>query len=380
MFQEEMHTILCDAVPFCFGPISKMLTISEQLSKKNRVSMLVSGTSQNLANKSHIDSLVECNTEDINDLKKQEMRIKTSDLYINIMNPVSAKFVKQKNTPQVQVDSLFWMWETIPQEILESEIYFIQNFEGVEKQLTKYFDKIKNPQLVGPIVKDPQENIKRQNKLLINFGGLESASIKIGKNSNYPFTIAKLLEKIETQLDFDEILCVGNGKIMSQLQEKNKSTKIKYDFLGHDEFIQELAMSKMLITSPGLTTSFEAFNSSTPTFFLPPQNYSQYWNLNGFKINGLAKESINWDSYADLKIIENEEEISGINKVLQGIKRFETDTNQQLKLADYLVNATKSNGQELKKVSIKQKKYFNKLGGNGTPKIIESINNLLEMI
>ena len=379
MFNGEMHTILCDAVPFCFGPISKMITVSEKLSVQNRVSMLVSGTSQDLANKSHVDSLINCNTEETNELKKQEMRIKTSDLFINIMNPISARFVKSIDVPQVQIDSLFWMWDQIPQEILESEIYFIQNFEGVEKQLTRYYDKIKNPKLVGPIVKDPPL-VEKTNKLVINFGGMESGSIKVGKNSNYPFIISKILDEIKNKLDFDEILCLGNGHIMDTIQKNNQSKKIKYGFLGHDEFIREIASAKMLLTSPGLTTTFEAFNANTPTFFLPPQNYSQYWNLSGFNDKEITNGALNWDDYYNIKISENEDENSGIRKVLSCINNFESDTKKQKDLSKYILDLTKFEDNKLNKVGRKQKRYFNELGGNGTPTIIKLINNLLEMI
>ncbi len=372
----EMHTILCDAVPFCFGPVSKMLTVSEQLGKDNRVSMMVSGTSQQLANKSRIDSLIQCNTESIDSLKEQEMRIKTSDIFVNVMNPVSAKFVHGIGKPQIQIDSLFWMWETIPDEILNSEIYFIQNFEGVEKQLANYFDKIKNPRLVGPIVKD-YPKVKKSNKLIINFGGMESASVKIGENSNYPFAIAKILDEIEGKLDFDKILCLGNGKVMDELQRKNKSTKITYDFLGHDEFIAELASAKMLISSPGLTTSFEAFNVGTPVFFLPPQNYSQFWNLRGFNNQGLAQNSLNWSDYYDVQIDENEDELSGIKKVLACVNRFDGDRKSWDKLANYILDSVQKDSAELEKITRKQKKYFNKLGGNGLPAIVKEINKLL---
>jgi hypothetical protein len=378
MFLEEKKSILCDAVPFCFGPISKLLTISEKLNTDHRVSMLVSGTSKTLADKGAIDFLTECNTENNDDLLRQELRFKMSDLFINIMNPVSAKFAEKFKVPQAQVDSLFWMWESIPKEILDSELYFIQNFEGVEKQLQKYYDKIKNPILVGPIVKNPPEKTEKKNKLLINFGGMESASIKIGVNSNYPFIIANLIRQIENNLNFDEVVCVGNGKIIEQTNEKVKSKKIRFEFLSHDNFIKELAESKMLITSPGLTTSFEAFNAGTPAFFLPPQNYSQYWNLNGFKTNNIANHALNWsDYYSELEIKENEEELSGINKVLGGISKFEKDSLAQKKFCDNIVSCTNLDSKELKKVETTQKKYFNALGGNGTQEVIDSINSFL---
>ena len=212
--RKKNKTILCDAKAFCFGPISKLLTVSEKLYDKYRIVFLVSGTSKMLSEHTRADEIIECDTENENDLIIHEDLFKSADLFINIMNPISARFATDRKLPIVEIDSLFWMWESISEEILNSEIYFIQDFDGVAEQMKKFSGKIKNPILVGPIIKDVPSNVTKKNKLLINLGGMESASIKVGVNTNYPYVIMKLINDILLRHNvFDEIVCAGNKDI-----------------------------------------------------------------------------------------------------------------------------------------------------------------------
>ncbi len=376
---KNRKNILCDAKAFCFGPISKLLVVSELLCEKYNVIFLVSGTSKILTEHTKDVSIYECNTEDREDLLKHRHLFEEADIFINIMNPISAKFAAECNVPIVEIDSLFWMWESILDEILNSERYFIQNFDGVEEQLRKYGSQIKHPVLVGPIVKDIPDAVPKKNKLLINLGGMESTSIKVGVNTNYPFVITRILEEtLSDQHPFDEIICAGNKDIIEKIKELLPKSTITFNFFDHDAFLRELAEAKILITSPGLTTAFESFNAEVPTFFLPPQNYSQYWNLDSFIKNDIAQSAINWNNlYPDTKIIKNEEQKKGIEKVLTCTNNFEHDYASQNKIKEYIRAIIKSDEKELKDVASKQKRYFDSLGGNGTNIIAKQIEELL---
>jgi hydroxymethylcytosylglucuronate/cytosylglucuronate synthase len=52
----------------------------------------------------------------------------------------------------------------------------------------------------------------------------------------------------------------------------------------HYEFLDLLASTGLLITSPGLTTLLEASRAGTPTVCLPPQNLSQIFNAERFAV------------------------------------------------------------------------------------------------
>lgn len=377
--KNKRKTILCDAKAFCFGPIAKLLVISEILHKKYNIIFLVSGTSKILGDVDYADKIIECNTENIDDLKRNEDLFLKADLFINIMNPVSSKFAAQRKVPMIQIDSLFWMWQEIPKEILDSDIYFIQNFDGIDKQMQKYKNKIRNPIIVGPIVKQFEDKIIKKNKLIINFGGMESASVKVGINTNYPFVIAKLLDEVLSKNEsFDEIKCCGNKDILKKINKILPNSKIKFEFFEHEKFLKEISESRMIISSPGLTTAFESFSAGTPMFFLPPQNYSQYWNLDTFSNNQISGEALNWNNlYPDTKIIKNEEQIIGIKKVLDCVEKFENDEENKNKLKSYINRVVKSTDSELNNLTKKQKKYLESIGGNGLIDIIDNIDVFL---
>ena len=372
--------ILCDAKAFCFGPVSKLLMICEHLKEKYELIFLVSGTSKILSNDGSADRIIECNTEDENELKKNEIEFRKADLFINIMNPVSAKFASKIGIPQIQIDSLFWMWDDISKEVLDSDIYFIQNFEGVEKQLNKFKGKIKNPVIIGPIIKDPLGDIKEKNKLLINLGGMESAFIKVGVNTQYPFVISGILDKMFSRnIDFDEIIFAGNKEVLEKIKLKFPKSKIKFKFFDHNSFLKEIKEAKLILTSPGLTATFEAFNTGTPVFFLPPQNYSQYWNLDNFIQKGIAKYAINWNKiYPEFNILRNEEQKKGVEKILSCIQRFEKDEEAWLKIENSIKSVINTSEYELKDIAKRQKNYIESLGGNGTKKIVEDIGRFLD--
>lgn len=378
---KKKKTILCDAKAFCFGPISKLLTVSERLHEKYNIIFLVSRTSKMLSIHAHADQIIECDTENIEELKDQAEVFKKADLFINIMNPISAKFAAEIGLPIVEIDSLFWMWENISEDLLNSKIYFIQDFEGVKEQLEKFSKKMFNPVLVGPIVKNVPLGIERKNKLLVNLGGMESSIIKVGINTDYPFVIIKLLNDLLAKFNgFDEIVCAGNEDIINEMKKRMPNGPIEFKFFEHDEFLSQIAESKMIISTPGLTTAFEAFNSKTPIFFLPPQNYSQYWNLESFILKGVADGSINWNQlYPQCNIIKNEEQKVGIEKVLECTHAFESDKNACAVVTNYINMVISLDKKTLNDVAVEQKNYFDSLGGNGTDVIVEKINKLLEV-
>ncbi len=380
MTTKKEKTILCDAKAFCFGPISKLLTISERLFEKYRIVFLVSRTSKMLSAHACADEIVECDTENITDLLAHEALFKSADLFVNIMNPLSARFAAERGLPMVQIDSLFWMWEQIAEEILSSEIYFIQDFEGVAEQMKKFSGRIKNPVLVGPIIKEVPNGVPKKNKLLINLGGMESASIKVGVNTEYPYVIMRLINDLLAKgHDFAEIVCAGNRDILEEMKRRTPNGAIHYQFFEHNDFLRQIAESRLIISSPGLTTAFEVFNSGTPVFFIPPQNYSQYWNLDSFIKNGVAEEAINWNHlYSEVSILKNEEQKKGIEKVLQCTRQFEKDPKAWSKVEGGVKHFLTLPTDELEGVGKRQKKYFETLGGNGTEVIVKGIIDLLE--
>jgi len=364
--------ILCDAVPFCFGPISKMISVANHLnSKKANISLLASTTSKELGEKSGLFNIINCNSESKEDLEKENAAFKKADVFVTVMNPVSAEFAQKQGIPVIYIDSLYWMWKDIPENLYYVDKYFIQNFEGVQENIRR-IGKPENAQIVGPIIDDSIEvQEQKEDYLIVNFGGMESSLIQIGKNSNYPFVIGELVQKAVSERKENAFFC-GYNKILKKMGEK--STRISFGGKGHKEFLKMLNNSKLLLTTPGLTTAFEAFHYKTPTAFMLPENYSQFLNLRAFRKNEIADLSVHWDDfYKNAGILENEDEKKGVEKVLECIKNFEYDAQAKSEFKETIHKILDSNAGKLQR---KQEQYLKTLGNNSAETIAKSIIQL----
>lgn len=358
--------ILCDAVPFCFGPISKMISIAEKIDKsKYSLVLLASGTSLELGKKSNLFKIINCNTELNSDLIKNKKWFQKADVFVNVMNPKSVEYALSLNKKVVYIDSLFWMWDKVPDFADKVDAYFAQNFVGVKDRIiSESREKIN---LVGPIIADNFKDVKKKNHIVVNFGGIESSMIKIGKNSNYPFVIGKLIEMVFRNSKETVYFC-GNDKIVRKAIPKRKNFIIGN--MEHGEFLKILSEAKLLITIPGLTTTFEAFNYRVPTIFLPPENYSQFLNLKSFEMYSVGKKIFNWSDIYKTKINLFEDEQKAVDKILFLIQKFEKDKVNKLNFRNKLIKILKN----INSISIKnQDKFIKSLGDNSVLQIAEKI-------
>ncbi|MFA6268526.1 MAG: hypothetical protein WCW13_05395 [archaeon] len=361
--------ILCDAVPFCFGPISKIISVAEHLYSNNaKLTLLAFGTSKELGTKSKLFNIVDCNSENPQDLENHKSLFNEADVFITSMNTTATEFALNLGKPVIYIDSLFWMWDSIPETFAKIDKYFVQNFFNSKESLGKY-PFLKNVEFVGPIIDDSQpiQNTK-EDFVLVNFGGMESALIQIGKNSNYPFIIGKIIID-ELEKSGQEAFICGNDKVLQKLLH-DKPKNVHIGGKSHKEFLELLRKTKLLITTPGLTTSFEAFHYGAPTVFLPPENYSQFLNLKEFRKQKVAQYSFHWmDIYPNLNLVAGEDETAGVCKVLEAIKKFETDTESKHKLEQF-INTILST-QEFD--ADNQQEYLNSLGKNSSKYIADYI-------
>jgi hypothetical protein len=369
-----MASIICDASPFCFGPISKLITIANYLSEHHDITFLASGTSYELAKKANFN-VIECNTLYERELRQHEKLIRESSLYVNVMNRRSSAFVHGK-TPQAFVDSLFHMWDSIPDHVLKSDFYFIQNFTGMESQHKKF--DIKNKIVVGPIIDDRfvDRSGEKKNQLLVDFGGMESRYTVVGEHTNYPFIVSDLIIESLENYDVESIVFAGSARPMKLLKKRHVD-KYNVDFrsFSHEYFLKELSKTKYFLKSPGLTSTFESFFYGVPTYFLPPQNYSQSLNLLRLRNNNVASKSIDWvDFYKDSVIDDNQEETVGVASVLDSISRFEKDTVSQERFKTILKGFFETDDHGLIE---KQYDFFDGCGNNGAREIVRHINLFL---
>ena len=277
--------VIGEAVPFSFGPASKLSTLSEYLLKEgNNVDIL------NPVGPSRDFFSMETNTRyrfiNIKDVPK---KCEEYNLSISVMADELINALSSTDTFRVLVDSLFWMWNKIP--FKQPDLYVIQNFKWVSDQL----EKLDTEYIIsGPIINTSFSRIpldKREDNILINFGGLKNKYYSGGGYTKFIFnTLWPIFKRLASDYN---IYVGGNMSILKRIVKELGIKDIKLVNGSHKKFIDILHNSKMLITSPGLTTSFEAFYYRIPTVFLPPQNYSQVFNLLAFQKEGIFEYPVN---------------------------------------------------------------------------------------
>ncbi len=264
--------IVCDAVPFGFGPAGKLLTLLDRFPPDWETTFLCSGTTQVLAQRSRANRLVRCDTTSPLGLHDCRSIVASADLVITVMNPLLARYAMTLGRPVALIDSLFWMWNSARETCPDADMYFIQRFPGWEQNLSRI--KPYNPIPIGAIVfRSPPVPRKRQ--ILVHLGGMHNPIAQPQFARKYMLVVSECLSTLKGALGGYDILIAANAPAFDIVQDIGMRLGIKTTLMGHDEFTNAIATSDLLVTSPGLTATYEAFAAATPVMFLPPQNYSQ---------------------------------------------------------------------------------------------------------
>ncbi|MGI2729925.1 UDP binding domain-containing protein [Bacillus cytotoxicus] len=154
----------------------------------------------------------------------------------------------------------------------------MQNYFDIDQKVNVLKKDINNLIVCDPITSLLTKDINTElNQIIFNFSGLETPFMKnMDDLLLYPKTIFENAYEALNESKFDRIIVTGNDKVMTYLK-KEYGNKFRGEFkhLSHEEFLIELQNSKMLVSSPGLTATYEAMAYNVPVRFLPPQNYSQ---------------------------------------------------------------------------------------------------------
>lgn len=364
--------ILCEAVSFGFGPVGKLIAIAELLSKDYELDFIGSGCSFDLAKKSVVfNHFYDIDTTSFNAMIPTDI-IDRYDIVISVINPVFGEQILKRGKKLIVIDSLFYMWHTLHPVWRSCDLLIIQSFYKENERLQR--ESLSNAFIVGPIISNTVKSRLNtsKNRLVMNFGGADYPYLS--KSDILPEFIKSIAIQLSSINGFDEkIITIGSrfSKELACLEE--------YGYIiqtcSHEEFIALIKNANILMSVPGLTSTFEAFSLSIPTLFLPPLNYSQLLNLQKLKNNGVADYSINWYALFDVpdEILEETQGVLLVesfltkslinNKMQNTIKnRFETGIN---------------NKENLQSLANKQNSFFEKTGGIGTYKAVNQIKTLI---
>jgi len=374
--------IAFEAVPFGFGPVAKLLAIAEGFNGECETTFVGSGCSLALATDSQcFDRIMEVDT-----LKPEEHQetlarcLRGCTAVVSVMDPAFAAWTIARGLRTVVVDSLFWMWDRIPEPWHRAHAVVLQRFDGVEQRVESELCRPR-ARVVGPILSPkvggwPQQE-GQSNTLLINLGGAEDPI------STDSFLCARSMTHFLAQLDVLEtfgrkVLTVGprqRGRLMPLAAEG-----LEVLTLDHDAFLQELAGAQVLCTTPGLTVTFESFALGVPCVFLPPFNYSQFLNLLAFRENEAAPLGIHWKDYGVAGSIHaGMEEGVAVRQIETCIARAVQHPPLRFRIRKDLSGALAQATEPATASSMRaaQNRYFQRLGGLGTAETVAFILEVL---
>ena len=372
-----MAKILMSAENFAFGPISKLVTVAEALIENGHELIFVGyGTAYQLGSKLKSKEIYEMNTDAKYFSKKAKKIFEKCDFVLTSGDRSSVLLAQKIGKPVIWLDILFWWWDVIPDYLLNVDMYIQQYSLNNERNIKKYGKKVKNMQIVGPIIDMRYKNLKTKKQLLVAFGGMEAKGwYKIGKDSNYPYTISRLITSFVDTSKYEKVLFVGNEEITRKLNIELGTEKFIFKMMPHNEVVKEMAQSEDILIIPGLETPLEAFAYQKPVMFLPPSNSSQYVQLDEFRERKLAgnSNSIHFADYYKYKNLHGKNLRIIMDIFLKELRMYENDQNAINDTATRITAYLNQSQRNKNRQRVTQNEFMKSLGKNGLNKTVKLI-------
>ena len=298
---------------------------------------------------------------------------------IVVLDVELATILMDLNVKVIFVDSLPFMWTQadIDEGLLplDATVYCAQKCCNLTEASKKVLAQVKNLKWINPIQSKFEKKYRpyEEDYIHINVGGLHSP---IGNGESYIKTVIIPLLKI-FKSEKIIITCGTTAKISILNELKNEgidSRNIKVETLQQKDFISSINNAKLFLTSPGLTTIYETESLHKPTIILPPQNLSQFYNIEYAKKILDEYKTINWDTQKlnldYLQSILPKGETYVVDKIYEFITEL-VNSNFENKFIERFNLMLK---QDYKK---KEKSNF-KIEGNGVEDIRKILINLIE--
>ncbi len=298
-----------------------------------------------------------------------------------VLDVVLAKILLSLNVKVIFVDSLPFMWTQadIDEGLLplDATVYCAQKCINLTDASKKVLKQITNLKWVNPIQNFSDGKYRPFKELynVLNVGGLHSP---IGNGESYIYTV--IIPIVKYFMNHNEkliITCGSNAKnsinnVLDKLEIKNNNLKVST--LKQQDFISTIINSNIFITSPGLTTIYETSSLNKPTIIIPPQNLSQFYNIEYAKKILNKYKTMNWET--------EKLNLTYLDKILDKGETFVVD-----KIYEYiteLVNTKYDDEFYRRFENILKENYANKIksnfniNGNGADDIKDELFNLIE--
>lgn len=357
------------ANPFGFGPSAKTIIMIEEL-RRVWNGTIVYGASKMCRELLPAALLSKIVLHDLDERNDKELKILfkryKNPLIVVSMNRIAIKTAKSMGLTSIFIDSLAWLWKDIPKEYLLADTYYYFDIFDINRRI----NKATNIKAISPILGGlSKPKLKKNKKILVHIGGFETPFIKELSKS-----YLLLLSEVLNAQDLDtEILVAGGSRALRYLKQFVRRPNVTIATLERNVFLDLLNSVSRFVTTPGLTSSFEAFALSTPTSFILPSNLSQWHQLQHFENRGLATNKLKWEDYLnfdfDFYNLTEKEAIPIFYQLADALYKKVSSKKAFVKDMVSLLQTIPDN--------TKQKEYMNRIGISGAKYVVNDLLKLL---
>ena len=254
-----------------------------------------------------------------------------------------------------------------PEPFRHASRYWTQRFFGKEIGSWRLSPP---PTVVAPIVA-PIATVRSVPRvdLLIHLGGCASPTATAEDHYRYAAFITRAIVSAELPVLGRTLLLAGES-CAERLRGEFPGCGIEFDSLPHEDALGALANSGFVLTSPGVTATLECFRLGVATFFLPPQNYSQWLALGALRDACLAPEAFHWADVVSPPSFRDMPEDRRTPAVLHTIRCLSAQMVIQQDLERRLRRMLRRSRTDL---AAMQHEAFVSLGSNGTAQIAREL-------
>jgi hypothetical protein len=354
-------------MPFGYGPAAKLLVLATVLGGCGlRLVFTGRGIALELASRTRhlFDEIVPAGPDG-----PPDAIARSAAGVLSVMDREIAQAAREAAVPLYVVDSLLWMRESIPPAFREASRYWAQDFVGLRDRLADYQPV---PSVVGPIIDPLRRHETGRDRLLINLGGCESPDGPgAGVGAYTAFIVAGLRASSLFRQFAGRTTLMAGARCVEALRATNGDGAIELVSVSHERALERLADASLVLTAPGLTMTLESFQAGAPTYFLPPQNYSQWCALRLLRAVGLAPHALHWEDLADVPRLGDRMPESERNPLVRAaIARFTVDDDARARFGRGLQEIARTNHNVLAEA---QTRFLESLGPNGALTIADEI-------
>ncbi|MFI1767216.1 hydroxymethylcytosylglucuronate/cytosylglucuronate synthase [Streptomyces sp. NPDC020800] len=286
-------TIALTGAEFGWGSTGKLSALIATLRDRSPVPLrfvgIASGLSRSLLSAHGIDRWYDASADDWQAVADVARREDVRAGLVVLEGP-AAVALEAAGVPTVFVDSLPFLWTKGDRDALPTDVsvYCAQRCVDLPDECRDVLASITNLRWVEAVTAVPDRvraadapagpvHGRPARRALVSVGGLRSPTLTDW--TSYPRLVIPAALRALESLGVQEVHVAGNLPAEYAADTDHSSPMhVTYGPLGHQAFLQRLADTDVLLTSPGLTTLLEAGARATPTVCLPPQNLSQIFN------------------------------------------------------------------------------------------------------